>query len=100
MFEHVQKELSVDEEIEFKGACVSVTFEPILFVAELIAKSKVLKMKQCNGYYGCTLCTQRGNHVGGAHQYPHDEVFVMRSFSSHLMNVQELEKGNVEKLKE
>ena len=100
VFEHVQKELSVDEEIEFKGACVSVTFEPILFVADLIAKSKVLKMKQCNGYYGCTLCTQRGNHVGGAHRYPHDEVFVMRSFSSHLMNVQELEKGSVEKLKE
>ena len=68
-------------------------FKPILFIADLIGKSKVLKMKRCNGFYGCTLCTQRGVHYAGVHRYSHNEKFVMRSFESHMINIQELEKG-------
>ena len=56
VFEHIKRELSVTEKIIFNGDDLIVTSEPILLVADLIAKSKVLKMKQCNGFYGCTLC--------------------------------------------
>ena len=76
-----------------------VTFEPILLVADLIAKSKVLKMKQCNFFYECTLCNQRGIHVAGSHRNPHDESFEMRSFDAHMQNIQELERGSVDELR-
>ena len=76
-----------------------VTFEPILLVTDLIAKSKVLKMKQCNGFYGCTLCNQRGTHVAGSHRYLRDESFQMRSFDAHMQNIQELERGSVDELR-
>ena len=56
-------------------------------------------MKQCNGFYGCTLCTQRGVHYAGAHRYPHGESFTMRSYDSHLVNLLELEKGSIDELK-
>ena len=70
-----------------------------MLVTDLIAKSKVLKMKQFNGYYGCTLCTQRGIHLAYTHQYPHDHSFEMRSFDSHMRNIQELENGSIDKLR-
>ena len=50
VFEHIKRELSVTEKIIFNGDDLIVTFEHILLVADLIAKSKVLKMKQCNGF--------------------------------------------------
>ena len=50
VFEHVRNQLSVTEKIHFNGTDIAVSFEPILLIADLIAKSKVLKMKQCNGY--------------------------------------------------
>ena len=99
VFEHIKRELSVTEKIIFNGVDLLVTFEPILLVADLIAKSKVLKMKQCNGFYGCTLCNQRGIHVAGSHRYPHDESFQMRSFDAHMKNIQELERGSVDELR-
>ena len=99
VFEHIKRELSVTEKIIFNGDDLIVTFEPILLVADLIAKSKVLKMKQCNGFYGYTLCNQRGIHVAGSHRYPHDESFEMRSFDAHMQNIQELERGSVDELR-
>ena len=96
---HIEQELSVSESILFNGKQIKVVFKPILFIADLICKSKVLKMKQCNGFYGCTLCTQRGVHYAGAHRYPHGESFTMRSYDSHLVNVSELEKGSIDELK-
>ena len=39
------------------------------------------------------------NHNGGAHGHPHDEDFVMRLFSSHVLNLKESEKKSVEILK-
>ena len=56
-------------------------------------------MKQCNGFYGCTLCNQRGIHVAGSHRYPHNESFQMRSFDAHMQNIQELERGSVDELR-
>ena len=91
IFAHIKKELSVIEYIDFEGQKLAVSFKPILLIADLIAKAKALKMKQCNGYYGCTLCTQRGTHYAGAHQYPPDQPIVMRSADSHLINIRELE---------
>ena len=99
IFAHIKKELSVSEYIDFEGQKLAVSFKPILLIADLIAKAKVLKMKQCNGYYGCTLCTQRGTHYAGAHQYPHDQPIVMRSADSHLINIRELESRSIEKMK-
>ena len=96
---HIEQELSVSESILFNGKQIKVVFKPILFIADLIGKSKVLKMKQCNGFYGCTLCTQRGVHYAGAHRYPHGESFTMRSYDSHLVNLSELEKGSIDELK-
>ena len=98
-FEHTQNELSVSEKLTFNEEELTITFEPILLVTDLIAKSKALKMKQFNGYYGCTLCTQRGIHLAYTHRYPHDHSFEMRSFDSHMRNIQELENGSVDKLR-
>ena len=53
-------------------------------------------MKQCNGFYGRTLCTLRGEHFAGVHRYPHDSQFEMRSFEKHLLNLEALESGSIE----
>ena len=55
-------------------------------------------MKQCNNFYGCTLCTQRGFHFAVFYRYPHDEKFVMRSHESHLLNLRKLEKGSIREI--
>ena len=99
ILKHVKRECAVVETISFNNENIAVSFEPILFVADLLAKSKVLKMKQFNGYYGCTLCTQRGEHFGGTHHYSHNEKFVMRSPESHLVNITELENGSIEMIR-
>ena len=99
VFEHIKQELSVTEKIIFNGDDLLVTFEPFLLVTDLIAKSNVLKMKQCNGFYGCTLCNQRGIQVAGSKRYPHDESFQMHSFDAHMQNIQELERGSVDELR-
>ena len=99
VFEHMKRKLSVTEKIIFNGDNLLVTFEPILLVADLMAKSKVPKMKQCNSFYGCTLCNQRGIHVAVSHQYAHDESFQMRSFDAHMQNIQELKRGSVDELR-
>ena len=91
--------MSVSEKLTFIEEELTITFEPILLVTDLVAKSKVLKMKQFNGYYGCTLCTQRGIHLAYTHRYPHDHSFEMRSFDSHMRNIQELENGSIDKLR-
>ena len=93
-FIHIEQELSEPEHILFQGERLCLIFKAILFIADLVGKSKVLKMKRCNGFYGCTLCTQKGVHYGGVHRYPHDEKFVMRSYESHMINLNELEKGS------
>ena len=98
-FEHIQNEFSVSEKLTFNEEELTISFEPIVFVTDLIAKSNVLKMKQFNGYYGCTLCTQRGIHLAYTHQYPHDHSFEIRSFDSHMGNIQELENGSIDKLR-
>ena len=85
VFENIKRELSVTEKIIFNGDDLLVTFEPILLVADLIAKSIVLKMKQCNGFYGCTICNQREFHVArSSHRYPHNKNFQMRSFDNDI----------------
>ena len=99
ILEHIKKQLHSTESYVFNGASITVTFQPILFVADLVAKSKVLQMKQFNGYYGCTLCTQRGEHYSGFRHYPPHEKFVMRTPESHLLNISELEGGSVEELR-
>ena len=93
-FNHIEQEFSETEHILFQGERLCVMLKPILFIADLTGKSKVLKMKRCNGFYGCTLCTQKGVHYGGVHRYPHDEEFVIRSYESHMSNLIELEKGS------
>ena len=98
MFQHMINELSSATFLKVGERKIELDFQPILFVADLIGKAKVLKMKQCNGFYGCTLCTQRGFHFAGSHRYPHDEKFVMRSHESHLLNLRELEKGSIREI--
>ena len=56
-------------------------------------------MKQFNGYYECTLCTQRGEHFGGNHHYSDNEKFVKRSPESKLVNITELENGSIEMIR-
>ena len=57
-FEHVRRQLSVTEKINRTELAVSM--KTILLIADLIAKSKVLKMMQCNDCSSCSLCVQRG----------------------------------------
>ena len=99
IFNHLKKELETRELITYNNQDLVIGFEPILFISDLVAKSKVLKMEQFNGYYGCTLCTQRGVRFSGAHHYPHTEKFVMRSPESHLLNITELENGSIEEIR-
>ena len=53
-------------------------------------------MKQCNGFYGCTLCTLRGQHFAGSQHYSHDQDFELRSFEKLIQNLEALEKGSIE----
>ena len=99
LFAHIEKELSVIEYIDFEGQKFDVSFKPILLIADLIPKTKVLKMKECKDYYGCTLCTRRGTHYAGAHCKPHDKKIMMRSVDSYLTNIREIESGSIEKMK-
>ena len=98
IFQHMINELSSATFLKVGERKIELDFQPILFVADLIGKAKVLKMQQCNGFYGCTLSTQRGFHFAGSHRYPHDEKFVMRSHESHLLNLRELEKGSIREI--
>ena len=101
IFDHFERQISTHEEVTLDGDRVRVKFEPIFFVADLIGKAKVLNIKKCNGYYGCSLCTQRGFHIDGAHHYPHDfDVHKnMRSPESYLENLKNLDEGSQQKLK-
>ena len=47
---HIKQELSVSESIVFNGKQIKVVFKPMLCIADLIGKSKILKTKQCNGF--------------------------------------------------
>ena len=96
VFCHLEEELSRTDEIIVSSKLVTLKFRPILFVADLIGKAKILKMKQCNGFYGCTLCTLRGQHFAGSQHYPHDQDFEMRSFEKHIQNLEALENGSIE----
>ena len=98
-FEHVRRQLSVTEKILFIRTELAVSIETILLIADLIAESKVLKMKQCNDCSGCSLCVQRGWHIVRVHRCPHEEKFERSSFSSHMLNFQELERRNIQELR-
>ena len=89
-FEHIGSQLSGSDIVKNKGNDIVVRLEPIFLVCDLIGKAKVLKTKQCNGYYGCTLCTQRGVHIVGTHHYPNNEVITIRSAESHNINLKAL----------
>ena len=95
-FSHVEKELSKTDYFVFSYQEIKLSFKPILYFADLIGKTKVSKTKQCNGFYGCTLCTIRGEHFVGVHLYPHDSQFEMRSFEKHLLNLEAFESGSIE----
>ena len=97
----IQTELSVTEKVSIKDEVFKIDFKTILFVTDLIAKAKVLKMKQHNGYYGCTMCKKRGCHTTGAHFYPHDvqcEELTL-SYESHHVNLKALENESMEELR-
>ena len=99
ILEHIKKQLHPTDSFVFNGTSITVTFQTILFLADLVAKSKIMQMKQFNGYYGCTLCTQRGEHYSRSHHSPPHEKFAMRTPESHLLNISELESGSVEELR-
>ena len=65
---------SLSEMLSYSGnKNIAVMFKPKLLNVDLVGKSKVLKMKTFNGFYGCTLCTQR-------------EVFIMvEPIDTHMM---------------
>ena len=101
VFDHFERQISTHEEVTMDGDRVKVRFESIFLVADLIGKAKIMNFKQCNKYYGCSLCTQRGFHIDGAHHYPHDFDVLknMRSPESYLENLRNLEEGSQQKLK-
>ena len=99
IFDYLKTELAVVEKVRFQNRSIKVKFCPLFFLSDLTGKSKVLNMKQCNGYYGCTICKQRGYHKNGAHFYPHDEKIELRSLDSYLDNLRALEDGSQERLK-
>ena len=91
-FNHIEQELSEPKHILLQCKRLCIIFKPILSSGDLVEKSKVLKIKRCNSFYGCTLCKQKGVLNGGIHRYPNDEEFVMRSYEPHMINLIELEK--------
>ena len=87
------------EEVRFQTRSIKVKFCPLFFLSDLIGKSKVLNMKQCNGCYGCTICKQRGYHKKRTPFNPQDEKNELRSLDPYLDNLRALEDDSQERLK-
>lgn len=83
IFEEFISEIDDEFDLTVQETTLKVKFVPVFLVADLIAKARILNMKQYNGFYGCCLCTMRGEHRLGAHVYPHDEDFEMRDANSY-----------------
>lgn len=79
VFTHLKKELWYGIDYSVNGTVHNAFVEPIVLVADMIAKASVLNMIQCNGYYGCNLCTHPGVHVRGAHVYDFDVPAPLRT---------------------
>lgn len=47
----------------------TVTVRVLLISTDLPAKGKLMKMKQFNGYFGCTYCHHPGSRVDESHKY-------------------------------
>ena len=82
VFDFLQKELRSPDTVDFQESCLTVNYAPLILIADLIGKAKIFNIKQCYGYYRCTLCTQREFHVDRAHRYPNDKVINLRPLNS------------------
>ena len=69
-FDHFFNEIALGYTLQSTTRTYKVEFIPNLINADLIAKAKLLNMRQYNGYYGCSMCFMPGFHVRGAHVYP------------------------------
>ena len=80
---------------------VKVKFEPIFFQADLIGNAKIMNFKQCNGYYGCSVCNQHGFHIDGTHHFPYDFDVHKKMLSPECYpeKLRNLEEGSQQKLK-
>ena len=96
MFEHYEEELSQTLFVSYQGAEFEVEFITVMLITDLVCTADVLKMKQYNGFYGCSLCCMRGVHKFGAHAYPHDEVIRLRSPDLHKKCALYYEQGDIQ----
>ena len=92
-FDQFLNEIAQGYTIQSTTKTYKVELIPILIIADLIAKAKLLNMRQYNGYYGCSMCFMPGIHVGGAHLHPHSERFQKRTPLEHMKLIQKAEQG-------
>ena len=63
--------------ISVNGTERKIFVYPLIFTMDLIAKAQFLNMVQHNGYFGCSKCNIRGDHVqqkkGYCHIYPFED---------------------------
>lgn len=76
--------------IEKGSSKLRLTFEVVLLVADMPAKSSMLNMKQHNGFFGCTLCLTKGKRHGFVHYYENRDA-KMRSNAQHLRSLKFLD---------
>ena len=78
---HIKAELSGTHNIEvLNTTTVTIKFEVIMIVADMIEKPHLLKMFQHNGIYGCMYCTAAGITIDRVHcYYPFDQEHQIRT---------------------
>ena len=83
VFNYLKNEISQPAQIVHESLKYELKFKTIMLIADLTCKTKLLKMKQFNGYYGCSLCVMKGTHKTYVQSYSHKEETVMRDPSKH-----------------
>ena len=73
VFNYLKNEISQPAQIVHENRKYDLKFITIMLIADLTCKPKLLKMKQFNGYYGCSLCVMKGTHKAYVHSYSHKE---------------------------
>ncbi len=90
--------IGTEFEFDYKDQTVRAKLRVILVVADLPAKASLLCHKKCNGFYGCSLCEVRGEHVLGAHTYPLEPI-LLRTPESYAECIRQVLDGSKEKRK-
>lgn len=83
VFDHLRKEISGGIVFNYHAQYYNADIKPVVLVVDMIAKASVLNFIQCNGYYGCNLCTDPGVRVERVQTFPFGTPATIRSPRDH-----------------